>query len=221
MKKVLTAIVVGLTLLCVTGLAQASLTTIGTATYGGLDYNLIWDKDNNGNSIVWLDYTNDAINWYSQKAWAAGLDSSITYNIDPGCFTVAWDDAAWRLPSTGSSNAGYDQTTSEMGDLFYNDLGLSGSSTTTTTAEQLNATNFDNLIAGQYWSGTEYSSNSGWVFIMKNGYQGGDPKDNSHCGLAVRGGQVSAVPVPGAIWLLGSGLLGLLGIRRRRKGMRV
>ncbi len=27
---------------------------------------------------------------------------------------------------------------------------------------------------------------------------------------------VNAVPVPGAVWLLGSGLLGLVGIRRRR-----
>ncbi len=29
------------------------------------------------------------------------------------------------------------------------------------------------------------------------------------------GADVSAVPIPGAIWLLGSGLLGLIGIRRR------
>ena len=28
---------------------------------------------------------------------------------------------------------------------------------------------------------------------------------------------VAPVPVPGAVWLLGSGLLGLLGVRRKRK----
>ena len=28
----------------------------------------------------------------------------------------------------------------------------------------------------------------------------------------------SAVPIPGAVWLLGSGLIGLVGIRRRKKG---
>ncbi len=29
--------------------------------------------------------------------------------------------------------------------------------------------------------------------------------------------QLNAVPIPGALWLLGSGLLGLVGVRRRRK----
>ncbi|MEQ1621416.1 MAG: VPLPA-CTERM sorting domain-containing protein [Methylococcales bacterium] len=30
---------------------------------------------------------------------------------------------------------------------------------------------------------------------------------------------VSAVPVPGAVWLLGSGLAGLVGLQRRKKSM--
>ena len=30
--------------------------------------------------------------------------------------------------------------------------------------------------------------------------------------------QVSAVPVPAAVWLLGSGLVGLVGISRRKQG---
>ena len=32
--------------------AQGTQITIGTATYIGSDYNLIWDDDNNGNSVV-------------------------------------------------------------------------------------------------------------------------------------------------------------------------
>ena len=77
-KRFLSILVTGLFLLCVAGMANAALTTIGTATYGGSDYNLIWDDDNNGNSVVWLDYTNARTNWSAQNAWAGELDSSLT-----------------------------------------------------------------------------------------------------------------------------------------------
>ena len=35
--------------------------------------------------------------------------------------------------------------------------------------------------------------------------------------IAVRGETPNTVPIPAAIWLLGSGLLGLIGVRRRKK----
>jgi hypothetical protein len=35
--------------------------------------------------------------------------------------------------------------------------------------------------------------------------------------LSAMGAQVSAVPIPGAVWLLGSGLVGLVGLKRRKK----
>lgn len=38
----------------------------------------------------------------------------------------------------------------------------------------------------------------------------------SNIGIALLDGDVSPVPVPGAVWLLLSGSLGLLGIRTRR-----
>ena len=115
-KKPLAVLVTGLFFLCMTGMAHAALTTIGTATYdrnGGdpsdaLKLNLIWDDDNNGNSVIWLDYTNEGTNGW-QNVWAARLDSSLSYDIN-SVYAVVWDDAAWRMPSTvdGPYEWGYD-----------------------------------------------------------------------------------------------------------------
>jgi hypothetical protein len=37
-------------------------------------------------------------------------------------------------------------------------------------------------------------------------------------GLSLEGANVNVVPIPGAVWLLGTGLIGLLGLRRKKKG---
>ncbi|MBU4260754.1 MAG: PEP-CTERM sorting domain-containing protein [Proteobacteria bacterium] len=226
-RKLLAGLATGLLMFSVAGTAQATLTTIGIATYGGSDYNLIWDNDNNGNSVIWLDYTHDKTNWEEQNTWAAGLDSSLTCRID-AAYRVDWGDSSWRLPSAGAnSSADYNQITSEMGHLFYEELGLQSypdrDYQLVTTAE-LNASNFDNLIASWYWSGTEHvikTDNYAWLFHMLYGNQDYDNQDKERYGLAVRSGQVSAVPVPGAIWLLGSGLTGLAALSRRRRESRV
>lgn len=232
-KKILAGLATGVFIVGMVGMANASLTIIGTASYGGSDYNLIWDDDNNGNSVIWLDYTNGAVNWTAQNAWAAGLDSALTYNID-SAYTVAWDGGpAWRLGSTvdggsvwgydGTTTAGYNITSSEMGHLFYEEFGNLGYKDTSGAVQAgwglQNTGDFENLIADWYWSGTEYGNYSlyAWAFNFNNGAQFGDSKSESGYGLALRAGEVtSAVPLPGAVWLLGSGLAGLVGLRRKR-----
>ena len=56
-----------------TGTANATLRVIGTATYNGIAYKLIWDDDNNGRSVVWLDFANGRLTHDAQLAWASGL----------------------------------------------------------------------------------------------------------------------------------------------------
>ncbi|MBT6561784.1 MAG: PEP-CTERM sorting domain-containing protein [Candidatus Scalindua sp.] len=198
--------------------AQGGLITIGTATYddgfggGAEDYNLIWDDDNNGNSVVWLDYEGGG-DWADQNAWAAGLDGALTYNIYSG-YTVTWDDLAWRLPTTPGTTVDY-TSEGEIGHLYYTELGNSAGSLSNTAP-------FQNLSGSAYWYGTEYNTSFAWVYTFSTGYQSPAPKGNTYSMLTVRSGDVSAaepVPEPTTVVLLGIGLAGLAGVevRRRRK----
>ena len=77
---------------------------------------------------------------------------------------------------------------------------------------------FANLQA-YYWSGLEnVANNSGaWGLNFNYGNQFATDKLNNGNAWAVRSGDVSAVPAPAAVWLFGSGLIGLLGMARRRR----
>lgn len=227
-------------LLLMSGMAHATMVTIGTATYNGTDYNLIWDDDNNGNSVVWLDYTNTVTTWANQVAWAGNLDSALTYNIDAQ-YSVTYDDTVWRLPSTvdgvytyeydGTTTAGYNITTSEMGHLYYEELGNLGVYDTSGSFQSgyglTNTGDFENLVADWYWSGTEYAFNTSgaWGFSMYIGLQNYGIKTGGGYGLAVRSGQVSVstapeepgtVPEPTTFLLFGLGILGITGVSRKK-----
>jgi hypothetical protein len=72
------------------GPAGATLSTIGTATYNGTNYYLIYD-DNPSGPIVWFDYTNypntaPQSTWPNQVDWASSLNNPgvLTYNLLPG-----------------------------------------------------------------------------------------------------------------------------------------
>jgi hypothetical protein len=216
---------------CVQG--QATLTTIGQAQYGAWNYNLIWDNDSPFGSIVWLDDTQVYNTWANRVAWANGLNTAgtLTYTIKP-LYSVSWK-GDWRLPKTvdgpyvwgynGTTTAGYNITSSEMGHLFYMELGNKGYYATDGTHPQpgwnlFNRGPFTYLTANGYWTGTEHSlnPNDAWYFGSDVGAQGLDPKGHDGYALAVRPGDVSAVPVPGTVLLLGSGLIGLAGLAREK-----
>jgi hypothetical protein len=175
----------------------------GAAVYDS-DLNITWTSDANINGLM---------NWAQANTWAAGL--------------VLGGVSGWSLPTTLqpdyscdynpgdtylNGSWGYHCTGSEMGHLFYTELGgVAGSDLTATSP-------FSNFQRGYYWS-TEFApgTEGAWAFALMYGYQYMLQKSDSAYALAVRPGDIAAVPVPAAVWLFGSGLLGMLGVARRRK----
>ncbi len=208
MKKLLTGLAAGLFITCMVGLANATLIVTSTVDYDGAKRNLIYDDDLD---ITWLDYTksdHEAPNWDSHVSWAENLSLTIG--------NVVYDN--WRLPSAGSApSSGYDQTNSEMGHLWYTELGNNGGS------GLLNKGDFENLNTSVYWFGTEYTSDPvyAWSFDLGGGHQDFNLKNNlpqngPFYSLAVRSGKVSPVPEPATMLLFGSGLAGLVAFKRKK-----
>ncbi len=246
MKRLIAvSVFVGLFLL--SGMAQAKLTTIGTATYAGAQYNLIYMDDGPFGPVTWLDYTKNQDTWDNQVAWASGLSfSEADIQLALGVTTdIDWS-TGWRLPLTDESKAklgggagyagpdangyhdywsGYNMVNSEMGYLFYEALGNKGYQGTSGNYEQSgwglnNTCDFKSLQANEYWSGTSMGTSpdyNAWEFYFGRGYQNLNYKGVNFYALAVRPGEVSAVPIPGTLLLLGTGLAGLGAFRQGRR----
>ncbi len=137
----------------------------------------------------------------------------------------------WRLPTTqqpdyscdrrsnsGNYYFGSNCRSSEMGNLFYNVLGSTPSSSIITN-HNLNFDFFSNIQEAFYWSLTDqpgFEQNS-IGFYFNSGYQRDNNKAMPNYAWAVRSGDVSAVPVPAALWLFVSGLIGLTGFSRFKR----
>ncbi len=121
-------------------------------------------------------------------------------------------------------------TVSEMGHMYYVNLGNLGRKTPNSSNPNrnvvqagwglINTAPFSNLMSGYYWFDTGSTSNSEWHFDFNDGAQSNSfDKSLNMYAWAVHSGDIaaSAVPVPAAAWLFVSGLLGLASVSCKRR----
>jgi hypothetical protein len=208
--------------------AQAALYDRG----GGLIYddvlNVTWLQDANLAQTSGYD-ADGLMTWQNAVAWAANLSYFDSVR------NVTYSD--WRLPTTSDlgspacnfaysgTNCGYNVANAgEMAYLFYIELGNIAYYSTTGYGMQpgwglANTGPFANLQAYGYWSGTEYvpDTDQAWVFTFDAGGQYLNNKSEHLFALAVRDGDVAAIPEPEtyAMLLAGLGLVGWAAKRRK------
>jgi hypothetical protein len=135
-----------------------------------------------------------------------------------------WDD--WRLPNTVSerSSIGYDLTgqSSELGFMYYINLGYAPNYAPNPADPAPSSTNhnpFTNLLYLGFWSQTiGFREEHAWQFLFHFGFADTTDITDSSLAWLVRDGDVGAfnVPEPGTFLLLGTSILGLFVVRRKR-----
>ncbi|MDD2759168.1 MAG: PEP-CTERM sorting domain-containing protein [Methylomonas sp.] len=220
------------------GLVSAIISTIGSISDTPNDYDTPRGSNSGIHTLSTADFgENGLVTWFGAQAFTKYLNSinyagrnqwrlpSVTDTGTAGC----------NLANSGTDcGHNVDTDTGELAKLYYDELGKIAYADRSGASPQSGYGIFGNngkQIAGgavgpftnaeshPYWIGTESASNPNyaWNFFAGNGYQspnGG--KVRLFYAWAASPGQVPAVPVPGAVWLFGTGLLGLLGLKRRQ-----
>jgi hypothetical protein len=212
MQILLVAIALGTCLFTGSGAAQAALIDRGGGLIFDTTHNITWLKDANYAKTSGYD-ADGRMTWAQATSWAANLHyyDSVHKKTLTG----------WRLPTTleldptcsaqhGDYSDGYNCTGSEIGYLYYNELGgVAGGSLAQNTNPFIN---IQSNSTGEYWSGTVHAPNLNdkldylqssdplrsldyaWLFTVSFGYQRYAHQFATFSAWAVRDGDV-ATPI--------------------------
>ncbi|WP_081607966.1 Lcl domain-containing protein [Methylomonas sp. MK1] len=233
-QKAIYAALSGLCILAA-GSAQAQLLDRGGGLIYDSELNVTWLADANYANTSGS-YNPGKMSWQNAVAWVEDL--SYTDSVRGTTYSD------WRLPTFhdlgaqgcdygySGTDCGYnvDLASSELAHLFYGDFANKGyadsrglpqpghglvDDPSTPNDESL----FSNLQSFSYWLGSSYynDANKAWYLSTATGMQNYISKGNQFYVLAVRSGDVTAVPLPGAALLFGSLLAGFSINASRRK----
>lgn len=206
--------------------AQAALNDRGGGLIYDSDLNITWLADANYAQTQYttsggtLGDADGRMMWLDANSWAANLvyhDS--VRNVD-------YSD--WRLPAPLNQDGtgpceGFSCTSSEMGHMFFNNLGATAFNSVLSGTNTANLALFTNLQSYLYWSGTVYAPNPAdlaWYFGTDVGDQSIHYQSVELYAWAVRPGDVTAaIPEPETYAMLLAGL-GLLGFAARRRKLK-
>lgn len=217
MKKLIHKIITGASIVCLTLISfGANAELVGRLADGDGNFQAYYDTDADLTWLADLKYAQGSsydldgtgqddgyLNWTAATDWTAQLD------ID--------GVTGWRL-ATGDPDAVAGTYTS-VGELANMWLVLGGGAPGTKLSDNGNAYYdlFQNY-GGYTWTSTLVvdTQDRAWANNWDYSYQYNRNVSAENVAWAVRDGDVSAVPIPAAAWLFGSGLLGLVGIARRK-----
>jgi len=206
------------------GGASAFVAAVIAASPGGVIYDTPNSLDSVPNSGAYTLSESDFVaaysvmNWWGAKAWVNYLN-----------LTNYAGSNRWALPTTVDSLSSYgypngvgtnpSQNSSQYAQLFYGGLGQE-LGVPILSANNGNVALFNAGNSYLYWSDTELSSDvrRAWIYNSFQGAQFTLAKNyNYYSASTLSPGDIGAVPVPGAMWLFGSGLMGLFGLSRRKR----